>query len=142
MADYGLDGFLYHQTVDGKTAHFTFTDPEDVTNTAEVTVGEKDIPETALAGSRETADFAYSQVSKPLNDKRDARRVDAAQVELRERQAAEAQVRESTTDFLANTSDTAVASAGEEKRSDGATQTVYNTATLNEQSTNESKKKK
>lgn len=120
----GLDGFLYDFVVDGKTTNFHFWDPEDATNTADVSISDKEVD--GSSGSRETAEYAYAQVVKGLSEKRDARLAKGAADFQAKKQADEAQVRETATDFLNNGKDPEVKAVGTEKRADGVTQNVYN----------------
>jgi len=100
MAEYGLGNFVYEINFDGKNANFKFRDPDDVSNVAEVTVSEKEFPENAKADSRQVADYAYTQVAKTLNDKRDERLKKEAAKEVEERQEADARLRETANDFF------------------------------------------
>jgi hypothetical protein len=65
----GIGGYQYDLNVENKTANFKFWDPEDTSNTAEVSIPEKDFPDTAVgADERSVADLAYSMCSKSLNE--------------------------------------------------------------------------
>lgn len=140
MPTFGVDNFLGELSLDGSTANFHFTDPDDVTNTADVNVSPKEFPEGVLdASSREVSDYAYSLVSKQLNDKR-SERLKAVTV----KQAAEEQdrlkaERAVTAEHLSTVQDNVTPRATTEKREDGVTQNVYNTA---EPSTDKSDDKK
>ncbi len=137
MAHYGLGNFEYDLTVEGNNAKFKFFDPEDVTNTADVSLGEKDFPEGITApDSRQVADVAYAQCQKVLNDKRDARIAKNEKEDLADRQAEEQRTREAAADFLNNAQDGAVAPAKVE--SDGTK--VYNTAGPSEAAPKDAKK--
>lgn len=101
MAEYGLGNFRYELTFDGKSANFKFVDPEDINNTAEVSVSKDQFPEGINdADSRQVADIAYAQVAKLLNDKRDARHL-KEQADAEKKQAdADKQAREAANDFF------------------------------------------
>lgn len=125
MAQYGLDNFLYDLEVKDGNASFHFVDPNDASNTADVTISQKDFPEGAPgADDRRVADLAYSQVSKKLNDARDGRvakdEADAAASKAEE----DKRSREAAQDFFDKSQDVAVAPAKVDK--DGTS--VYNTA--------------
>lgn len=120
----GLDNFQYELDVKDGSAVFNFTDPQDASNTASVTLAQKDFPDGINdATDRSVADFAYSKVAKQLNDVRDGRvaktEADAAAQKAEDDKAA----REAAQDFFANSQEVAVAPAKVEK--DGTT--VYNT---------------
>lgn len=108
MPTLGVDGFLYDMTVDGKTANFKFTDPEDVNNTTEVSVSEKEM-ENTKASSREVQDYAYSLVSKELTDKRAARQAKAEADRVAAQNEVDAKTREAQTEVLQNSNDNTVA---------------------------------
>jgi hypothetical protein len=137
MAQYGLGNYLYELEVKDGTANFHFVDPEDASNTADVTVSQKDFPEGAPADSRQVADVAYAQAAKVLNDKRDARVKKDAAKDLDDRLTEEARSREAADDFLANSSHVAVEPAKVE--SDGTK--VYNTEDKSSDKTADDKKK-
>lgn len=104
MATYGLGNFKYDITVNGTSANFKFFDPEDVTNTAEVSLHEKDFPEGITEpDTREVAEVALAQCQKLLNDKRDARIKKEREAELDEQSEETKRSREAANDFLANT---------------------------------------
>jgi hypothetical protein len=106
MARYGLGNFEYEVTVKDGAAHFDFYDPEDADNTAQVSVASKDFPEgVTQATSRQVADLAYSQCSKVLNDKRDARIKKQAAADLDAKLGEDARAREAGADFLNNAND-------------------------------------
>lgn len=101
MAEYGLGNFVYELTFDGKSANFNFRDPEDVTNTAEVSVSQDEFPAgVSSADAREVADYAYIQVAKTLNDKRDARLKAEAEQAVQEAQERDAHERSVANDFF------------------------------------------
>lgn len=129
MAEYGLGNFLYTlDVVDGK-ANFKFRDPEDASNTAEVSVSQSDFPDgVTQADARQVADVAYAQCSKVLNDKRDARVRKQAAKDLEAKHEEDARVRESAADFLNNAQDAAVQPV---KTEDDGTN-VFNTASSEE----------
>lgn len=118
----GLGNFLYDLTVENGAANFKFWDNDDADNTAEVSVNEKDFGGFA-ADSRQVAEIAFSQVSKTLNDKRDARIKREAGERLEADMDEKARAREAGEDFLNNAQDGAVAPA---KIEDDGTH-VYNT---------------
>lgn len=120
----GLDNFLYEVKIDGKTANFHFWDPEDSTNTADVSVSDKEVPD-ANAEARETAEYAFSLVSKQLNDKRIERRKAADTARLSEQQDADKAAKAATAQHLSEASDNKTAPLGTEKREDGTVQNVY-----------------
>jgi hypothetical protein len=129
MATFGVDNFLGELSVDGTTANFHFTDPDDTTNVADVSLSPKEFPEGVISpDSREVSDYAYSLVSKQMNDKR-SERLKAANIKLetaeQDRLKAE---RAATAEHLGSAKDSQVAPAATETRSDGTKQTVYNTA--------------
>lgn len=106
MAEYGLGNFKYELTFDGKAANFKFHDPEDVTNTAEVSVSQSEFPEgISDADSRQVADIAYTQVSKVLNDKRDSRLKKEAENDLAKTQEEDKRSREAANDFFDKSSE-------------------------------------
>jgi hypothetical protein len=129
MATFGVDNFLGELSLDGTTANFHFTDPDDTANVADVSISPKEFPEGVVSpDSREVSDYAYSLVSKQLNDKR-SERLKAANVKLEvEEQDRLKAERAATAEHLSSAEDSKVAAAGEEKREDGVKQTVYNTA--------------
>jgi hypothetical protein len=124
---FGLGNFLYDfSATDKGDATFTFRDPEDASNTAEVSVSQSDFPAgVTQPDSRQVADVAYAQCAKVLNDKRDARIRKEAADDLSAKHEADANAREVGADFLANAQDVATAPASTEK--DGTQ--VYNTKT-------------
>jgi hypothetical protein len=129
MATFGVDNFNGELSLDGSTANFKFTDPDDTSNVAEVSISPKEFPEGVISpDSREVSDYAYSLVSKQLNDRR-SERLKAANIRLetaeQDRLKAE---KAATAAHFSDTSDSEVASAGTETRKDGTKQTVYNTA--------------
>lgn len=125
---YGLGNFLYEVEISDGKANFSFHDPEDPSNTAEVSVAKADFPDGAPADSRQVADLAYSECQKVLNDKRDARVKKQAADDLTAKQAEDKRVREEAADVLANGQDVAVAPAAIEKDKDGNEVRIYNTA--------------
>lgn len=127
---YGLGNFLYTIDVADGNANFKFWDQEDASNTAEVSVSQKDFPAGITdADSRQVADLAFDQCQKVLNEKRDARVKKQATDELAEKQKEDARVREVSAEILANGQDPAVAPAEIQKDKDGNEVRVYNTAT-------------
>lgn len=106
MATYGLGKFMYDIIVEDKQAKFSFYDPEDATNTAEVTLTEKDFPEGVTApDTREVAEAAFAQCQKLLNEKRDARVRRERTTELDEQLDQDKHDRETAADFLASSGD-------------------------------------
>ena len=103
MATYGLGQFKYDIEINGKSAKFSFYDPEDVDNTAEVSLSEKDMPEgVETPDDRQVAELAFAQCQKLLNDKRDARMIKDRTEDLKEQDAETKRSREVANDFLAN----------------------------------------
>ena len=139
MAEYGLGNFKYEFTVEGGSAKFKFYDEQDASNTAETSVSTKDFPEgVTQPDSRQVADVAYNQVSKVLNDKRDARLRQTADNELADKQTEDSRQREAAEDLHANSQD--VSTAPTKVDSDGTN--VYNTASLLEVDSKDSKNDK
>lgn len=133
---YGLGNFLYEIDVADGNANFKFWDADDASNTAEVSVAQKDFPEGVKdADSRQVADLAFTQCQKVLNDKRDARIKKEVADEVAAKQEEDKRVREEAAYVLANGKDVEVAPALIEK--DGTR--VYNVATPSD---SEDKKKK
>lgn len=134
---YGLGNFLYEIDVADGKANFKFWDAEDAANTAEVSIAKADFPEGITdADSRQVADLAFDQCQRVLNDKRDARLKKEAADKLATEQAEEKRARQAAQDFQANAQDVAVEPAHVDK--DGTT--VYNTAEVDETSTDNKKK--
>lgn len=133
---YGLGNFLYELEIADGNANFKFWDADDASNTAEVSVAQKDFPEGVKdADSRQVADLAFTQCQKVLNDKRDARIKKEVADEVAAKQEEDKRVREEAAYVLANGKDVEVAPALIEK--DGTR--VYNVATPSD---SEDKKKK
>lgn len=133
---YGLGNFLYEIEISDGNANFKFWDSDDASNTAEVSVAQKDFPEGVKdADSRQVADLAFSQCQQVLNDKRDARVKKEQADDLAEKQKEDKRVREEAADVLANGQDVAVAPAHIEK--DGTR--VYNTAEPSDDQDNKKK---
>ena len=108
MAQLGIAGYLYDLQVESGDAHFTFTDPQDASNTEEVVIAAKDFPEGITdPTSREVSDIAYLQCAKLLNDKRDERIRSEAAAKLEADAAAEAARREAAQDYLTHIQDPA-----------------------------------
>lgn len=125
MAEYGLGNFKYEFTAENGQAKFKFYDEQDASNTAETAVSSKDFPEgITQPDSRQVADIAYLQVSKQLNDKRDARLEREANEATASKLKADRQAREAADDHFAHSNDVSVAPAKVEE--DGTR--VYNTA--------------
>lgn len=120
---YGLGNFLYEVEVSGGKANFTFYDPQDASNTVEVSIAQSDFPDGVSADSRQVADMAYDQCQRVLNEKRDARQKKEAADQLASEKKEEARARQDAQDFYANSQDVTVEPAKVEK--DGTT--VYNT---------------
>ena len=125
----GVDGFLYTVQIDGKTANYHFWDQNDIKNSQDVSVSDKEFPEGVTnPDTREAVDYAYSIVSEKLtlvqSDKVKADVVRAAEL----KQDADAQTRLSAQEFHTNAVDATVRPVATEKRADGVTQNVYNTA--------------
>jgi hypothetical protein len=121
----GLDNFQYELEVKDGNASFKFVDPQDASNTADVTLAQKDFPDGINdATDRSVADLAFSQVAQKLNDSRDARvakeEADAAKAKVDE----DKRSRDAAQDFFDNSQDVTVAPAKVDK--DGTN--VYNTA--------------
>lgn len=105
MATSGLGNYKYDLTVDGGSK-FHWYDPEDASNTADVTIAQKDYPEGVTDGdARQIADIAYALVAKQLDDKRDARVKREAADQLNKQLDDEATKREATADFLSNSTE-------------------------------------
>jgi hypothetical protein len=137
----GLDNFLYDLAIDGGTANFKFWDPNDPTNTAEVSVSPKEFPEgVTAAASREVADYAYSLVSKQLNDKRADKAKAEAQTQLDAQAAADKEAKAATAAHLSEAQDNSTAPLGTEKREDGVTQNVFS-STVDSSASKDNKKK-
>lgn len=133
---YGLGNFLYELEIADGNANFKFWDADDASNTAEVSVAQKDFPEGVKdADSRQVADLAFTQCQKVLNDKRDARIKKEVADEVTAKQEEDKRVREEAAYVLANGKDVEVAPALIEK--DGTR--VYNVSTPSD---NEDDKKK
>lgn len=108
MATYGLGNFQYDITVEDGNANFKFFDPQDASNTASVSVPQKEFPDgIKQADTREVADLAYAQCQKVLNDKRDARIKKEEEDALAKKQDEDASAREAAADFHANSGDLA-----------------------------------
>lgn len=137
MPQYGLGNFLYEVEVKDGSAHFKFVDPEDASNTAEVSVNKKDFPEGVVADSRQVADLAFTQCQKVLNDKRDARIKQAATDALEAKTAEDARAREAAADHAANSQD--VATEPHHVEDDGTK--VFNTKSDDEGGKSDPKKK-
>lgn len=130
MAQYGLGNYLYEVYYDGKAANFSFRDPEDAHNVAEVAVDPKDFPEGIKdADSRQVADLAYSQVSDKLNKTRDERlKKEAADAEA-EKLDSESKQRAAAEDFFEKSQELTLKPVATEKDKDtGVTYNVFNTA--------------
>jgi hypothetical protein len=123
MAQYGLGNFVYELDIKDGNANFKFIDPDDASNTADVSVSKKDF-DGFSADSRQVADLAYSQCSKLLNEARDKRlQKEAADLDAANK-AEDQRARDAAKEFFDNAQDVQVAPAKVEK--DGTT--VYNTA--------------
>ena len=134
---YGLGNFLYEVDIADGNANFKFWDADDASNTAEVSVAQKDFPEGVKdADSRQVADLAFTQCQKVLNDKRDARIKKEVADEVTAKQEEDKRVREEAAYVLANGKDVEVAPAQIEK--DGTR--VYNTASPDENAGDTKKK--
>jgi creatinine amidohydrolase/Fe(II)-dependent formamide hydrolase-like protein len=108
MAEYGLGNFVYELEVSDGSANFKFRDPDDASNTAEVSVHQSDFPEGInQADSRQVADLAFAQCSKVLNDKRDKRLHAEASEDLAAKQKEDARAREAAADFHNNSQELA-----------------------------------
>ena len=139
----GIDGFLYTVNIDGKTANYHFWDQNDIKNSQDVSISDKEFPEGVTnPDTREAVDYAYSIVSEKLtlvqSDKVKADAVRAAEL----KQDADTQARLSAQEFHANAVDGTVRPNATEKRADGVTQNVYNTASADTASTESTDKKK
>ena len=140
MPQFGLGNFVYELDVKDGKANFSFRDPWDAENHAEVTIDQSEFDGFA-ADSRQVADKAYDKCQRVLNEKRDARIKKEAEDQLDAQQKEDARARQSAQDFLESTSDVAVAPAKTEK--DGTN--VYNTENVAEAvktDADDSKKKK
>ena len=124
MPTFGLGNFMYEMTVEGQSAKFNFYDPEDVSNSAEASVSQKEMPEKKVGvDGREVSEIAYGKVAKQLNDKRAKRLADEQTKELEDRLERDAKAVEASTQFYADSEEGSVKPAKEEK--DGTR--VYNT---------------
>lgn len=119
----GLDNFLHEVKVDGKTSNYHFWDPEDSTNTADVSVSDKEYD--GNPGTREAEEYAYSLVSKQLNDKR-IERHKAVETELvkKDQDAVKAD-KAAVAQHLSEAQNNTTAPLTTEKRDDGTVQNVY-----------------
>lgn len=135
--EYGLGNFKYKLNVKDGKAHFSFRDPQDATNHAEVTIDQSEF-NGFDADSRQVADLAYDKCQRVLNEKRDERIKKEAEDDLDKRQEEDARARQTAQDFLNSTSDVAVAPTKVEK--DGTN--VYNTENVNAESSDDSDTKK
>lgn len=137
---YGLGNFLYELEVSNGNANFKFWDTDDASNTAEVSVAQKDFPEGIKdADSRQVADLAFSQCQQVLNDKRDARVKKELADDVANKQKEDKRVRDEAADVLANGQDPSVAPAEVQKDKDGNEVKVYNTARPDESTDNKKK---
>lgn len=125
---FGLGNFLYEVSFDGKTANFNFWDPEDTSNTAQVSVPQKDIPAGQSADSRDVAEHAYNQVSKDLNGKRDSRLIKEREETVTTQQTAEARARAETEDYLKSAQENVTEPAAIETDENGNEIRIYNAA--------------
>jgi hypothetical protein len=109
MADLGIGGYTYGEpTVKDGVVTFTFVDPEDATNTATVSVDQKDFPNgVTVSSSRQVADYAFLQAQKVLDEKRDARLRKEAADALEQKHAEDARQRDAAVEFLTNAQDLA-----------------------------------
>jgi hypothetical protein len=120
----GIGGYIVRFNNNGTSAEFEFRDPADVTNTAKVSVTEKDFPDGIFQpDSRQVLDEAYNRVASQLNNKRDERLKEEAEDRLDKQQTEDRRVREAAQDHFANSSDVAVQPAKTD--SDGVK--IYNT---------------
>jgi regulator of protease activity HflC (stomatin/prohibitin superfamily) len=133
---YGLGNFIYEIDVKDGKANFTFRDPEDASNTADVTIAEADFPEGVVADDRRVADLAFDQCQRLLNEKRDARIKKEAADATAEAIANDTAARQNAQDFLSSAQHVAVVPHHVEE--DGTT--VYNSAPPAD-STDDKKKK-
>jgi hypothetical protein len=129
MATFGVDNFIGELSIDGSTANFHFTDPDDVHNVADVNISPKEFPEGVVSpDSREVSDYAYSLVAEKMNAARSERLKAAELQRVSEAQDAETVAKAVTAQHFKDAQDNTVAPAGTETRADGVKQTVYNTA--------------
>lgn len=133
---YGLGNFVYEIDIKDGKANFTFRDPEDASNTADVSVAQADFPEGVSADDRRVADLAYDQCQRVLNDKRDARIKKESADAAKAATDADAKARQDAQDFLSSAEHVAVAPHHVED--DGTT--VYNTAPPETQTDDKKKK--
>lgn len=106
MPTFGLGNFLYDVSYADGHAIFKFYDPEDTSNTAEVSLGEKDF-DGFRPDSRQVADKAYAQAAKGLNKARNDRLAKQAADALTAKQEEEQRVSEASAAFLNNAQDLA-----------------------------------
>lgn len=133
---YGLGNFVYEIDVKDGKANFAFRDPEDASNTADVSVAQADFPEGVSADDRRVADLAFDQCQRVLNEKRDARIKKEAADATKASTDADAKARQEAQDFLANAQHVAVQPHHVED--DGTT--VYNSAEPEAQTDDKKKK--
>lgn len=98
---YGINGYMADIKVEDGAVKYHFYDPEDVNNTADVSLTDKDLPQGPVI-SNETSEVAFSKVSKQLNDKRDARIAKQEIDSLNAQQNADAKQRAQEQEFLEN----------------------------------------
>lgn len=129
MSTFGVDNFLGELTLDGSTANFHFTDPDDTKNVADVSISPKEFPEGTISpDSREVSDYAYSLVSKQMNDAR-SERLKAAEVkQISEDQDRLKAEKAQVAAHLDAAQDNKTPSVATETRDDGTKQSVYNAA--------------
>lgn len=120
---YGLGNFVYELEVSDGSANFHFYDPEDASNTADVSVSASDFPEgITQPDSRQVADLAFAQCQSLLNGKRDERIRETSASELEAKHDEDARAREAAQDFhnnsqeLANTTPTGSPATPEEPK--------------------------
>jgi hypothetical protein len=144
MAEYGLGNFVYELEVSDGNANFKFRDPEDASNTAEVSVHQSDFPEGInQADSRQVADLAFAQCQKVLNDKRDKRLHKEASEGLTAKQEEDARAREAAADFHNNSQDLAnTTPTGSEGKQEAAKAAPAHTSSNVEDDSKSSKKNK
>ncbi|HEX4774761.1 MAG TPA: hypothetical protein VH234_04560 [Candidatus Saccharimonadales bacterium] len=106
MPQYGIGNFHLSYDVGDNAVTFKFWDPEDVNNTATITVDKKDFPKGIDSPTeRAVVDYAFGLIAKDVNKTRDARLKQEASAKVQGQIDAQSKKDAAAADFLANSSD-------------------------------------
>lgn len=118
VTTFGIGGYTAELTVEGNSAKYHFVDPEDITNTEDVSLSSNDL-NGYQAESAQAADIAFNKARTSLDETRDERKKQEAVSALDHKQAQDKIDRDAAIEYQANAEELETKPTRVETDSDG-----------------------